>query len=315
VAGKGEVTLTFRLCGLSHTDTRPNPAVDIGFDNLRTIGLHGRNFGFESADHWTLRSGAPNLYAEVVRPSVREEAPPVSVAVGQAVVRAGSVVSIPVTVTNSGAEPMSGTVTTAAPDGWTVEPASASFGPVPGGRTTDVMLRVTVPAGADEGSHWLTLTATTPAGVGQAATRLQVIGDRVEFTPGTPAEGPWLVEPDGSQLDGEIFDGRGRFADGTTSFTYEFDLPPDVTGGSLTLHIGNQFLVKVSADGQSWREVLREDREIRDLSNLADRTLDLASIREAGKPLYVRIEDSRTDDGWGGWLGRLTLALTTEAAR
>jgi hypothetical protein len=66
----------------------------------------------------------------------------------------------------------------------------------------------------------------------------------------------------------------------------------------------------VSPDGKTWREVLREDRQIHDLSNLADRTLDLADVRTAGSPLYVRVEDAKTDDGWGGWLGRLTLTMT-----
>ena len=56
--------------------------------------------------------------------------------------------------------------------------------------------------------------------------------------------------------------------------------------------------------------MLTEQREIRDLSNLADRTLDLADLSAAGgKPLFVRIEDSFPTDGWGGWLGHLTLIM------
>jgi hypothetical protein len=139
-----------------------------------------------------------------------------------------------------------------------------------------------------------------------------VIGDTIEFTPGTAAETPWLVDADGSQLDGEIHNGRGRFADNGSRFTYRFDLPADVIGGTLTLEIGNEYLVEVSTDGQQWRTVLREDRQIHDLSNLGDpmQTLDLNDLRAGGRTLYVRVGDSKTDDGWGGWLGHLTMEMS-----
>ena len=34
-------------------------------------------------------------------------------------------------------------------------------------------------------------------------------------------------------------------------------------------------------------------------------------LAEPGETLYVRIADSFPDDGWGGWLARLRLELTT----
>jgi hypothetical protein len=103
--------------------------------------------------------------------------------------------------------------------------------------------------------------------------------------------------------------GHGRFADGTTHATYKFALPPDVTGGTLTLHIGNQFLVEVSPDNATWRKVAEETGDVRDLANLADRSFDLNDLRGGASTLYVRIGDSRPDTGWGGWLGHVKLVM------
>ena len=144
----------------------------------------------------------------------------------------------------------------------------------------------------------------------QAVGTVTVIADRVAFTPDTADEAPWLFEPGGSQLNGDVFDGRARFADGANHFTYRFPLPPDVTGGTLTLDIGNQFLVRASTDNATWTTVLEETRPIRDSAlNRAERTLDLNALRGAGGTLYLRIQDSQPDDGWGAWLARLQLDL------
>jgi hypothetical protein len=139
---------------------------------------------------------------------------------------------------------------------------------------------------------------------------ITVIGDTVEFTPGTAAEEPWLLDEDGSQLDGEVFDGRARFTDGDSHAVYRFALPSDVRGGTLTLDIGNQFLVDVSTDGENWRTVLRESENVRDLSNRSPRTLDLGELLGDGHTFYLRIGDSRPEDGWGSWLARVRLDLT-----
>jgi hypothetical protein len=132
---------------------------------------------------------------------------------------------------------------------------------------------------------------------------VQVVGSAVEFAPGTDAEAPWLSDPDGSQLDPP-----GRFADNGAHFTYRFDLPADVTGASLTLSIANEYVVKVSSDDATWREVAREPREITDRSNLEPPTeVELGAVSGT---LYVRVEDAKPDDGWGGWLSHLTLHLS-----
>jgi hypothetical protein len=143
----------------------------------------------------------------------------------------------------------------------------------------------------------------------RAAGSITVIGDRVEFTPDTDAEAPWLFSSEGSQLDGAVFDGRARFTDGDTHATYRFELPADVQGGTLTLDIGNQFLVETSTDNQTWTTALREDAPVRDLANRRPRTLDLNALRDGGRTVYVRLGDSQPGDGWGGWLARVTLEL------
>ena len=89
---------------------------------------------------------------------------------------------------------------------------------------------------------------------------MAVIGDTIEFTPGTDAETPWLFDADGSQLDGAVYDGNGRFTDGDNHATYRFQLPSDVTGGTLTLEIGNEFLVDVSTDNSDLEDGARGDR-------------------------------------------------------
>ena len=258
------------------------------------------------------RPGATSLAEVELLSDVAIPVNPISAEVPTTTARPGTTAPVEVTVHNAGDTAVSGEVTATSPDGWTITPASAPFGPIAAGGATTVTLNVEVPADAALGGHTLRVVASTPVGVARVTASLQVIGDTIEFTPGTAAEDPWLVDPDGSQLDGAIHDGHGRFADNGSHFTYRFDLPAGVTGGTLTLEIGNEYLVDVSTDGQTWRTVLREDRQIHDLSNLGNpmQTLDLGDLLAGGRTLYVRVGDSKPDDGWGGWLGHLTLAMS-----
>jgi hypothetical protein len=136
-----------------------------------------------------------------------------------------------------------------------------------------------------------------------------VLGDTIEFSPGTSAEEPWLSEDGGSQLDGPAHDGSGRFTDNERYFVYKFEMPADVTGGTLTLELGNEFHVEASIDGSSWQTVLREERQITDQSNYGPRDLDLNELRGSGRNVYLRFSDSFTSDGWGAWLGRTKVVL------
>ncbi|MEV0383196.1 GH92 family glycosyl hydrolase [Nonomuraea sp. NPDC050643] len=217
----------------------------------------------------------------------------------------GGTVTLPVTVSNHADRPATGRLTATAPQGWTVQPAAADFGPIAPGASQKVTFQVTLPATAGAGSHPIRFAT------GQASEQVAVtvLGDTVEFTPGTSAEAPWLLEEDGSQLDGEVYDGRARFTDGTSHATYRFELPAQVSGGSLTLDIGNQFLVQVSADNRTWRTVLQESANVRDLSNRAQRPLDLNELRGTAQTFYLRVADSQPQDGWGSWLARVRLDL------
>ena len=221
----------------------------------------------------------------------------------------GQTVTVPVKLTNHGAAPASGTLAATAPDGLTVTPASASFGPLSTGQSTTIDLTVAVAKPLAPGNYRIRLELSSPAGDIRDSALVAVIRDTIEFTPGTDAEVPWLFDADGSQLDGDIHDGQGRYADGSTHATYKFELPADVTGGSLTLEIGNEFLVETSTTGTGWREVLRGEAGQHDLDNLAERTLDLNALREGGRTVYVRIGDAKPDDGWGGWLGHAKLVM------
>ncbi|MCF6476550.1 glycoside hydrolase family 92 protein [Nonomuraea sp. MG754425] len=263
--------------------------------------------------HYRIRftGGTSLAEIELLAPSAPDTSPLVVEAAG-AFAAPGESVTIPVTVSNSAISPATATgrLTVTAPEGWAVEPAAAAFGPLAAGASQVVPLRVTAPATAAPGSRPVRLTAASGLGVTSARVTVTVVGDTVEFTPGTPAEEPWLLDEGGSQLDGEVHDGRARFTDGDSQAVYRFELPARATGGTLTLDIGNQFLVQVSPDNRSWRTVLQESGNVRDLSNRAERTVDLGE----GRTFYVRLADSRPEDGWGSWLARLRLHLRYPAA-
>jgi predicted alpha-1,2-mannosidase len=254
------------------------------------------------------RGGSTLAEVELLRPA-KADTSPLVVEVENAIASAGDTAAVGVTVSNYAGATASGQISATAPAGWTVQPASASFGPLAPGDSQTVALQVTVPPGVTAGSYPIAVTVTSNQGSARATGLVTVIGDQIEFTPDTAAEVPWLFDPDASQLDGTVFDGRARFTDGNSYATYRFLLPSDVTGGSLTLDIGNQFLVQVSTDNQNWRTILEETGNIRDLSNRGERTFDLNDLREGGRTVYVRIADSQPADGWGAWLARVRLTL------
>ncbi|SEG88076.1 alpha-1,2-mannosidase, putative [Nonomuraea solani] len=261
-------------------------------------------------DHYRIRftGGTSLAEIELLAPAPPATSPLVIEAAG-AFAGPGETVTLPVTVANHAAGPASGRLTVTGPQGWTIQPAAADFGPIAAGASQTLSFQVVVPATTGPGSHVVRLAATSGQGPATEQVAITVIGDTVEFTPGTAAEAPWLLEEDGSQLNGEVFDGRARFTDGDSHATYRFQLPPQVSGGSLTLDIGNQFLVRVSPDNRTWRTVLQESANVRDLSNRSPRTLDLNELRGTAQTFYLRVEDSQPQDGWGAWLARVRLDL------
>jgi predicted alpha-1,2-mannosidase len=228
-----------------------------------------------------------------------------------AVAGAGENAAVDVVVSNNGDAPASGQIAFTSSEGWNVSPATAAFGPVRSGSSQTVTFHVAVPAGTEPGDYAVQAVVTSKRGTGAASGFIHVTGDVIEFTPFTPAEQPWLFDADGSQSDGSVFDGHARFADGNNHFTYKFDLPADLSDGTLTLDIGNQYLVQVSPDNQTWTTVLEATGLTGDtgLMNRAERSLDLNDIRGGSHTLYVRVSDDYPPDGWGGWLAHVRLEL------
>jgi predicted alpha-1,2-mannosidase len=245
---------------------------------------------------------------ELLNPAKADTSPLVAAA-ENVVGSAGDTVGVRITVSNYADAAASGQISVTGPAGWTVQPATTGFGPLAPGGSQTVTAQVTVPAGTAPGTYPIAVTVTSDQGSARATSLVTVIGDLIEFTPGTAAEQPWLFDADASQLDGDVYDGRARFTDGNSYATYRFQLPGDVTGGTLTLDIGNQFLVQTSTDNQNWRTILDETNPVRDLSNRAERSFDLNSLRDDGQIVYLRIADSQPADGWGAWLARVRITL------
>ena len=173
-----------------------------------------------------------------------DEAVPLGTEVGGSATWPGSTVPVRVDVWNSGGSSLGGDVALAVPDGWSVSPATRSFGPLATGGSQTLTFDVTVPAGVEPGEYDVDATATAGSVEAHGTGTVQVLGDTIEFSPGTSAEEPWLSEDGGSQLDGPAFDGSGRFTDNERFFVYKFELPADVTGGTLSVNIGNEFHVR-----------------------------------------------------------------------
>jgi predicted alpha-1,2-mannosidase len=253
----------------------------------------------------------PVTLAEVeLLTSEERAARPLEIEAEGGVARAGETATVSAEVFNWGDASQSGQVTATAPAGWSVRPASAPFGPLGNGQSDTVAFEVTVPPGTQPGAYPVALTATSSGGAtAKGSANVNVVGDVVEFAPGSDGETPWLFDADGSQLNGTVPGGRARFADNERYFVYRFPIRNGVTGGTLRLDLQAEFLVQVSTDGQTWRTVLEETRRITDGSNRGWRELNVLQLANPGQTLYVRIADSFPDDGWGGWLARLRLEL------
>jgi hypothetical protein len=259
--------------------------------------------------HYRIETGAATLgEVELLNPAPPDTSALTTSTEG-AVASSGETVPVSVTVSNFGEEDASGSVAVSAPDGWTVTPSGGSFGPLGNGGSQTLEFSVAVPAGATAGNHPVRFIVTSDAGTVRDTATVAVITDRIEFAPGSDAEAPWLFESAGSQLNGEVPGGRARFTDGSTTATYRFRLPADVQGGTLELDIGAEFLVHASTDGTNWEQVLRHDGHEHNLANRATRSLDLNALRNGGRTVYLRLGDSFPDDGWGGWLARVTVQM------
>ncbi len=194
-----------------------------------------------------------------------------------------------------------------APSGWTVTPASGDLTLRPRGRTTQQQVSVTVavPAGTSAGTYAVTVTAAAGHDLTWRAVAHVTVARSIAFDTGTAAELPWLSADNGSQSSGP----GNRFADGTHSFAYRFPLPTDTTSAAVTLSIDNEYLVQASPDGLTWTTVLTESRRVTDGSNKEDRTIDLTPFLGADRSVCVRVADSFPDDGWGGRVSHVAVAI------
>jgi predicted alpha-1,2-mannosidase len=198
-------------------------------------------------------------------------------------------------------------VSAAAPSGWSVTPSTTVLTLHPDGTPDEgtVPLSVTVPAGTADGDYGVTATVSSSGVPTVRAVATVRVAHAIDFDTGTAAEQPWLSDADGSQSSGP----GNRYADNDHYFVYRFPLPADTSAGTVTLSIDNEFLVQASSDGQHWTTVLTETREIRDGSNKADRTVDIAPFLGTDKTVYIRVADSFPQDGWGGRVSHVTVTL------
>ncbi|NEA30335.1 GxGYxYP domain-containing protein [Streptomyces sp. SID13031] len=102
-----------------------------------------------------------------------------------------------------------------------------------------------------------------------------------------------------------VKDLRGMF-DGDRVKTYRWQLDnlfPRVTHQLLA---GLPPTRVVAVENVQWQEIARETRQIRDSSNRGGYELDVSAKLGKGA-VYVRFQDSFTDDGWGGSVSEITV--------
>lgn len=229
--------------------------------------------------------------------------------VSDAIVWRGQPTEVEVQVTNLGSTEVSARLQLDAPSPLEVRPSDAVVA-VPAGGTATIPVVLTADALTAAAEVPLQVTAGVAGEPGSevtASATVRAYATSVDVCPGTRTEQVFLYSNSalvtGGPSDG-CREGTARFADGDTKATYRLQVPSDTVGGSVTLTIGNQFHVEASIDGVTWRSILREDENVRDLSNKRARTAELTELTRSDV-VYVRVGDSQPADGWGGFLTRL----------
>jgi hypothetical protein len=241
-------------------------------------------------------------------------ATPISVDVEQTFALAGGTAEVEVTVTNESEQPVQGgELTAAVPEGWTVDPETATFGRLASGESTTVVLTVGVPEQTEPDTYSIEVSATSSRGPGSGTGSVTVIGDTIAFCTFTEDEQPWLFQAGGAQSGASNDCNVGaRFTDGNSFVIYRLPLRDGVADAALAIDMAQQFLVEISTDGENWVRALEETRNIRDLSNRQEYEVDLTLLPDQNSEfLFVRIGDSQPGDGWGAWISDLRLDLGT----
>ena len=250
---------------------------------------------------------------------------PLNLKVSDGVVWSGLAGSTELTVENVSGAPVSATVIPTGSAGLLVAPAQIDVTLAPGESRKFPATLTVGDTTATVAEYRLDVAAQVrddPATTVRARSLVRYFTSVVDFCPNTALEKVWMREGDSAVLPQWVLPGclgNPRFADGSAKALYRFELPADTVGGTLTLDIGNQFLVETSTDLATWRTVLNETDttdNARTLKNRAKRALDLNELRSGGQVVYVRIGDSQPADGWGGlWTSvRLDVARATFSA-
>jgi glucuronoarabinoxylan endo-1,4-beta-xylanase len=210
--------------------------------------------------------------------------------------------SLPATVVvrNTGTSTAAGSVTTSSP-GLTVTPASAPF-TLAAGASTTIPVTVSAPTTATAGIQTLTASALATGDTAPATGLDNVVVSTtgISFLPGSTAEAPWMLSG-GSGLDG----GGNRFNDGSAVTIYRFDLPADVSGGTISVDVDNQYTLATSTDGTTYTT-----RYTAPPTTRVVRTVDLNTARAGSRTVYLRVGDSQPADGNGGRIHSVTVDVT-----
>ncbi|MBZ0258549.1 hypothetical protein K8I31_20950, partial [bacterium] len=121
----------------------------------------------------------------------------------------------------------------------------------------------------------------------------------VQVTPGASNENDYLFDNSAN------LSGSHRFADGSATMTYRFDLDNNLTTAYALVNVGNQFIVEIAGADQNF-DIVQDwvgdtGEEPRDNSNLATYSYNLSSYLSgnAENVVYIRLSDGQPADGWG----------------
>ena len=119
-------------------------------------------------------------------------------------------------------------------------------------------------------------------------------------TPYMEQDKAYLVQNTGKIADAESPQNAHRYADGEASYTYCLPLDGLKLPAWLGLSsVGGQYKVSVSNDDKNYEIIAVERRPVRDESNRTKIVYTITAHDVASGSLYVRFEDSNTEDGWG----------------
>ncbi len=96
---------------------------------------------------------------------------------------------------------------------------------------------------------------------------------------------------------------NGRFADGTASFTYKFDLPDDNDGCKLFANVSQQYKVEISKDWD-FSQVFYTTQSLNTADTPHKICIDLIPLLSqiSDNVIYFRMSDAEPSTGWGGVL-------------